>query len=278
MRVLLVVALGALAGCAAAEAMPPPVQTVGSAPPAAPATAEAGFFPGEAMAFEIKIGGVLAGDAQLAVGELGVVDGTRRVRVKSRAETAGAVALVKHVVDEATTEIELDTGKPLGFETMVETGDRHTWAKGTFVGHRANVSYTNDPVPPATVDKPVKYSIDFGKHEVLEAHAAMGLVRTWRPAIGATRELFVLGGKRVWRVDLQYRGNETLGTPAGNRPVVVFTGKAYHGRGNLTVESERPARTFTVYLSDDADRVPLRVVGQTELGDVVMELTDYSRP
>ena len=37
-------------------------------------------------------------------------------------------------------------------------------------------------------------------------------------------------------------------------------------------------RTFTVYLSDDADRVPLKVVAHTELGDVVMNLTDYSRP
>ena len=33
-----------------------------------------------------------------------------------------------------------------------------------------------------------------------------------------------------------------------------------------------------VYLSDDADRVPLRVVAATELGDIVMDLTEYNRP
>jgi hypothetical protein len=37
-------------------------------------------------------------------------------------------------------------------------------------------------------------------------------------------------------------------------------------------------RTFTVWLTDDADRVPLRVLANTELGDITVDLTDYSRP
>ena len=44
------------------------------------------------------------------------------------------------------------------------------------------------------------------------------------------------------------------------------------------VETDKPMRTFTVWLSDDADRVPLRVLASTELGDVTVDLTDYSRP
>ena len=31
-------------------------------------------------------------------------------------------------------------------------------------------------------------------------------------------------------------------------------------------------------MSDDADRVPLRVVANTELGEVSVDLTEYSRP
>jgi hypothetical protein len=45
----------------------------------------------------------------------------------------------------------------------------------------------------------------------------------------------------------------------------------------MTLESDKPARTFTVWLSDDADRVPLKVSAKTELGDIVMVLTDYQR-
>ena len=44
------------------------------------------------------------------------------------------------------------------------------------------------------------------------------------------------------------------------------------------VEANRPARTFTVWLSDDADRVPLKVSAKTELGEITVDLTDYTRP
>jgi hypothetical protein len=46
----------------------------------------------------------------------------------------------------------------------------------------------------------------------------------------------------------------------------------------MGLESNKPTRTFSVWLSDDADRVPLKMVGHTELGDVTMDLTEYNRP
>src|SRR5258706_1926496 len=98
--------LAALAGCAGAEAMtlPQPAKpgTV------ATATNEVGLNPGESMAFEVRIGGVLAGEAALAVGAAGEVDGKRAVGVKSRAATAGAAALITKIVDEATTGIDIN--------------------------------------------------------------------------------------------------------------------------------------------------------------------------
>ncbi len=261
----------ALAACAGAEAMTLPVQPTAAQPGT---STELGLNPGESMAFEVKLGGVLAGEAQLAVGEIGIVDGHKRVVVKSRAATAGAVAIVKHIVDEMTTEIDVLTGHPVAFETLVEVGSKRTTASGTFTGSKADVTYSRTE----TADKPQKYVIDFGKVEVHDAHSAMAQLRGWRPAIGGTRTLYLVGGRRLWRVDMKYVGTETIGSALGNRPVVKFEGKSFRARGNLTVESARPARTFTVYLSDDADRVPLRVIGATELGDIVMELTEYNRP
>src|SRR6478736_4736481 len=105
---MLVLALG---GCAGAEAMTLPAggRTTG----AATALNEVGLNPGESMAYEVRLGGVLAGEAQLAVGELGTFDGHRSVVVKSRAATAGAAALFKKIVDEATTVVDMDSGRPL---------------------------------------------------------------------------------------------------------------------------------------------------------------------
>jgi hypothetical protein len=258
-------------GCAAADAM---TSTPTSKPaPVATQTNEVGLNPGESMAFEVRVGGVLAGDAALAVGEIGDFEGKRAVVVKSRAQTAGAAALLKHVLDEAQTVIDIDSGRPMQLETLVEMGDKKTTATATFSGQIADVVYTRSGDP-----EPHKYKLNFGTNTVHDTHSAMAQVRGWRGKPGDTRSVFVVGGRRLWRVDVKYMGDETIGTAVGNRACVKFEGSSYRARADFKVESNSPARTFTVWLSDDADRVPVKVVAHTELGDLTVDLTEYNRP
>jgi hypothetical protein len=266
-----VCALLALAGCAGAEAMTLP-QT---AKPGTISTAsnEIGLNPGESMAFEVRLGGVLAGEAALAVGEIGEVEGKRAVVVKSRAATAGAAALIKKITDEATTVIDMDSGRPIQLDTLVEMGSKRTVATAKFTGTIADITYTRSDDP-----KPHTYKINFGTNTVHDTHSAMAQVRGWRPTPGTTRSVFVVGGRRLWRVDVRYLGTETIGTALGNRSAIKFEGASFRARPNFTIETDKPMRTFTVWLSDDADRVPLRVTANTELGEVAVELTDYQRP
>jgi hypothetical protein len=269
-RLLLAVAI---AGCAGAEATP------SSPAPQAAATAAVhdnrlGLHPGEAMAFEVQLAGVLVGEAQLAVGDVGAVDGRRALVVRSRAATAGAAALVKNIVDEATTVIDADTGRPISVETNVVMGEKRITANATFNGTVATVTYRRNAEA-----KPRTARIDFGVNALHDAHTAMAQLRGWKAAPGTTRTVFVIGGRRLWRVDVKYAGEDTIGSEVvGNRRAVMFDGTSYRAKRDLTTESNRPARTFRVWLSDDADRVPLKVTAKTELGDVVMSLVDYSRP
>jgi hypothetical protein len=261
----------ALAGCAGAEAMTLPQ----SAKPGMVTTAtnEVGLNPGETMAFEVRLGGVLAGEAALAVGELGEFEGKPAVVVKSRANTAGAAALLKRISDEATTVIDMGTGRPLKLDTVVQMGDRTTTAEAKFTGTIADVTYRRSDDP-----KPHNYKINFGTQTVHDTHSAMAQVRGWRPAPGTTRSVFVVGGRRLWRVDVKFVGVETVGSAVGNRRAIKFEGASFRAKPNFTIETDKPMRTFTVWLSDDADRVPLRVLASTELGDVTVDLTDYARP
>src|SRR5262249_30715854 len=156
---------------------------------------EVGLNPGETMAFEVRLGGVLAGEAALAVGELGDFEGKKAVVVKSRAATAGAAAMIKHIVDEATTVIDMQAGRPLQLDTLVEQGTQRTTAQATFKGSIADVTYKrSDEASPHT------YKINFGAQTVHDTHSAMAQVRGWRPAPGTTRSVFVVGGRRLWRV------------------------------------------------------------------------------
>jgi hypothetical protein len=270
-----------LVGCATAGATTAPVPPPAPALPAPGQAAEVvGLTPGETMGFEIKVAGLMAGEAQLAVGQLGEYQGHRAVVVKSRAETAGAFAIAKHVVDEATTVVDLETGRPLSLETAVEQGDTRTTATATFQGNVAEITYHRPAGPDGKPDgKPPRIQrFDFGAITVHDAHSAMAQLRGWRAQKGERRTVFVVGGRRPWRVDLTCAGGETIGGAAlGNRRAVRFTGEAFHTKRDLTPETVKPARSFSVWLSDDADRVPLRLTASTELGEITMDLTEYTR-
>lgn len=232
-----------------------------------------GLTPGETMAFEIRLGAMVAGEVQLAVGEPGGVQGRRAVVVTSTAETTGAIRLVRPLIDQATTTIDLDSGKPLTLETRVVTGDKTTTAQATFTAANATVTYRREGDPTSQ-----SFRVDFGKMSVHDTHSAMAQVRSWKATPGQSRSIYVVSGRKLWRVDVRMVGSETIGSPLGNRRASHFFGTAYRARPNLNVETTKPSRTFDVWVSDDADRVPLKVTATTELGDVAMALTDYNRP
>src|ERR1700733_7400582 len=89
--------LAASTACAGAEAMtlPSPAATARPGATEIGLAGLAGLIPGETMSFEVRLAGLVAGEAQLAVGELGDYQGHRAVVVKSHGETAGAAALLK---------------------------------------------------------------------------------------------------------------------------------------------------------------------------------------
>ncbi|HEX2691129.1 MAG TPA: DUF3108 domain-containing protein [Kofleriaceae bacterium] len=266
-------ALLVLAGCAGAGAGADGMALLPtSAARPAIVAGEVGLNPGESMAFEVRIAGLLVGEAQLAVGGLGDYEGHRAVVVKSRAASASVGAFVRHIVDEATTVVDMDTGRPLSLETLVEQGNIKTTARARFTGNVADITYVRSG------DRaPHRFKIDLGKVIVHDAHSAMAQLRGWHATPGTTRSVFVVGGRRPWRVDVTYVGEDTIGSVIGNRRAVHFTGESYRTKNDLTTETEKPSRTFSVWLSDDADRVPLKVTARTELGDIVMDLTEYSR-
>jgi hypothetical protein len=260
--------LAAACGCAGAEAMT--TQQPGAA--AAEPKFELGLNPGESMSFEVRLAGILAGEAQLAVGEIGEVDGRQAIVVRSRAATAGAAALIKKISDEATTVIDVTNGRPISVDTLVVQGDKQIKATAKFSGPIAVVTYQRPGEAEARTA-----TLNFGNAQVHDAHTAMAQLRSWRGTKGQMRTVYVVGGRRLWRIDVTYAGEETIGSAVGNRRAIVFDGKSYRARNNLTIEGDKPARTFKVWLSDDADRVPLKVVATTELGDIVMDLLEYNR-
>lgn len=269
MRALVVLSIACAAGAcggAAADIMEPvPVAALADEPIEA-------VHAGETMRFEIRLAGVLGGEASFATGEPTRQDGRDVIVLSSRMRSAGALALVKDVRDEATTVLDLATAAPRSTIADVKANPRDYHGETTYDGHTATVHFT-----PKT-GEPQVHHFDFGAETVHDAHSAMIAMRIWEAPAGTARTLWVLGGRRVWQAEMTMGPREVIATYVGNQAAIRIDGVARRALPNLSIDTARKPRTFSVWLSDDADRVPFKVVATTELGDVVIELVDYQRP
>ncbi len=231
-----------------------------------------GLVAGEVMRFDVRIAGVLAGEAQVAVGEPGLVGGIRAVAVSSRIASAGALALLKVVRDEATSIVDMRKLTPISSTAKVVFGDKRYTAAAAYDDHAATIQYQPEGGAVTTL------TYKFGEHEVHDAHTAMARVRTWRAEPGDRLGMWMIGGRRIWRSEIWPVGHEVIGTRLGNQAAIRLDGTSHRARPDLTLDPSKPPRRFTVWLSDDADRVPLLVKAHTEYGELTIELVDYQHP
>jgi hypothetical protein len=119
----------------------------------------------------------------------------------------------------------------------------------------------------------------------LSTFDAMGLLlrlRTSPPVAGQTLVLQLLDGLALWRITLTARGREVLpdSNEGGARAIwsLRFDGVAqpifYDGSPD---PGDRPRRTFSLWLSDDQPRIPLRLSMPVGISDVIVQLVDLTR-
>lgn len=236
------------------------------------------FLAGETMQFRIHMGPIPVGEASLTVSEATTkADGTvADLVVQSRINSAGLSDLLMEIDDESTSVISHETGLPRATRTVAKYGKHRFSSDATFPPHGANnvsIAFTRPPAAPVHVRlAPPPGAMP---HDM---HTAMASLRPWSGTKGEARTLWVIGGRRLWKADVKWVGNEALATAFGARHAVRIDGTARRYRGLAAPERGGPERRFSVWLSDDGDRVPLRVEAYTEIADVVVDLVDYYRP
>lgn len=102
-----------------------------------------------------------------------------------------------------------------------------------------------------------------------DLHSALSLLRSWRPRLGELGYFYVVVGRRLWRVDLKFVGPEVIlaqGTPR-------LTHRIDGTSVRLWQTEESDPRRFSLWLSEDPDRVPLRLVADASVGEVKLSLT-----
>ena len=254
---------------------PPPL-----GPPTALPVVGGVFLPGEQMRFELSLRGIIGGEAAIAVGQAGRVDGKRVIIVSSRVESAGVVAMFRQVHDEVTTWIHLDSGLPLAHSAHVKFGKRESFIETRFANGQ------NGPF-----DVEIRATRESGEtvrrvlHQAMpqdqaafDPHAVIGALRAWKPDNGQHAYFFVLVGRHLWQNTVRLTGHERVHTRMGQYDALRIDGVARQLTRALREDRKKQPRYYTMWISDDETRLPLLIKGKTEYGDVQAELVEYRAP
>lgn len=190
----------------------------------------------EHVEYEMTLAGVTVGRFQIAVGSRGIVEGRDTVIVHSRAQLAGAGTLLGDVDWDLTTTIDIASGYAIEQTEIIAV--EAPWRTGK---HEATT----------------KWSIGERHHN---AHTAAGVLRGWFSAPGANDSVGVTLLDHSIPVTIRDAARELV----GDKPAARYDG-LLDGR-----------RDFSVWISDDSARVPLRLRLASKIGAVEVNLVDYS--
>jgi hypothetical protein len=190
------------------------------------------------MEYQVALRGVTVGRVQVAVGQPGWVTGHRAIIVRSRGTSAGFLSLVSNLRWELTTTLDLATGMPLH-----EIEESWLQAAGEPEHDRTDHDWDD-----------ARYNL----------HAAAGALRAWHSQLGARTAFEVQIDQADIDVEMWDAAREYV--PSAHQPAVRYDGIA------------REKYHFSVWISDDAARVPLLLRTDTKWGAVAVELVDYDPP
>jgi Protein of unknown function (DUF3108) len=283
------------AACATAVAAPAPPAKGTSAPLALggrPPLAR----PGEVWTYRLAVGGVEVAEYAVEVLE---VDG--KLEVRSMIKTSGVAALLKKVELRLSSTLDPASGRPLRFRSEERAG------KGALERADARLAEAKHGVLPVAVrrgdsaEEVVEWQkvrgptwdlnsvmvglrqLDGARGSQLEIDAFRSR-HVWRTTLTELRSQVgprtfchstTSSAESPWRTTLTLRGRERVATELGTVSARRIDGRTY-GLRRGGERSDDPERSFSVWISDDADRVPVLLTGVTDYGTIRMELTSYS--
>lgn len=261
----------AFAGCGGAKARPFAAPAREGALPAGPPL----VTPGERMSYTVSLQGVPLATYDLAIGEVEPLDGRRVVLVQSHAKVVGLAAALARVDDRFASWIDVETGRSRRFQSE-EFETKGSDVIERVVGDLARRDGNRVPVAIAIGDAPaISESQAVNLPDVWDYNAFLVALRSWEQPAGSATAVDVFRSRWMWRIEVSIGGKELLSTELGELPSLRFDARAYKlDRAGARIGHTEP-RELSVWISDDADRVPLRVVGRTDYGDVVVDIVAY---
>jgi hypothetical protein len=229
--------------------------------------------PGERMSYVLKLGGMSLATYELGVGEVADLDGKQAIIVQGHAKSAGFAAVFKNVNDVYTSWIDVSTGRSIRWVVDEQTSDGSSREKtDAHLGARDGNSV---PVDVWVNDKPLQEPQTVTMKDVWDYNSFLIVLRSWEAAKGSSVEAEVFRSRYMWHTKVTVVGKETLATELGDFPTLKLDGVSYRVNRNGSRDTSIEERTFSLWISDDAARVPLQTLAHTDYGEVTLSIVDY---
>jgi hypothetical protein len=267
-----------LAACGSAAS----TATTPTSPTPPPPNAERGLVvgaplvtPGEHMAYTLELQGVSLATLDVAVGEPTTLAGKQAIVVQSHAKAVGLVKMVANIDDTFTSWIDIATGRPLRWSTD-EFATKTTDKERTDVdfSKREGVAlpvtfHLNDAAPQP---EPQRVSLP----DTWDFNSFLMALRTWDPPTGTLLVAEVMRSRFMWHVEMTMRGKSKQASALGTVMARQLEGRTYKLDRNGARAPDSDERNFTIWISDDDGRVPLKVTAKTDYGDIALAISDYA--
>ncbi len=263
-----------LAACARPGPPAAPAVEVLSGPvaagPAVPAVTAPIATPGEQMVYRVAIHGLEVGEYAINVGEVTRIDGIETVAVQSSVRTSKVAALLRTVQDDFASWIDRKSGRSVLFTSRELAHPKDA------VEERTEARFEGEHVDVLLVRPEGTWSEAQVTHGPgYDIISFLILLRGWEAEPGTRREADVMRSRYVWRAMTVVVGYENLATSMGDLAAVRFDGESVRTRRDGTLDPASERRRWSIWITDDADRVPVKIVAHTDYGALQMELIAY---
>jgi Protein of unknown function (DUF3108) len=232
--------------------------------------------PGERMTFNANIHGIDIATFGLAAGDLTEVSGKKVVVVQAGVQSSKMLSILKKIDDTFTTWIDVQTGRPVVFKGHELAGLDDPTIEDTTVDFTTagtgQVKVALERPDTGHADETQENT----KDDLLDFQSFFLAMRAWDAPVGASLTADVLRSRYMWRTQLAVGGYENLVTQLGSLPTVRYDGVSRRLTRKGEIDMSQGDRHYSIWISDDADRVPLLMVAKTDYGDVRMEIIDYA--
>jgi hypothetical protein len=262
--------------CAPQAAAPVESATVDESPDEPAAGPQLGpmLFPGERFEAQVSRGVLTVGSLGFVVEQPCLQDGVAVLPTRSHAERVGLYGAVRPGHVDTVSWLDPATALPRWNRSAGETPKRSINVAVTFDGHQYHYAYRSKRHSSTKEPKTRRKTrpLPPGEH-AYDGHAALGALRSWATVPGTHGVIHVVLGRLLWRIDLEVGQPGEVSVGGETHDAILIQGTAR--RVSPKLEPSKRARHWSVWISDDDRRLPLKARVEHRKGMVDLELQDY---